>query len=66
LRLGYDALGATGPGKDCAALCQASLFLPFIFQFIFQAATAPSPERITEVVGSATRLFLAGYQAKKD
>jgi AcrR family transcriptional regulator len=43
-------------------MCKGSLFLPFIFQ----AAPAPSPERITAVVGSATRLFLAGYQAKKD
>lgn len=41
-------------------MCKGSLFLPFIFQ----AAPAPSPERITEVVGSATRLFLAGYQRK--
>jgi AcrR family transcriptional regulator len=42
-------------------MCQASLFMPFIFQ----AAPAPSAERIAEVVGSATRMFLAGYQAKK-
>jgi AcrR family transcriptional regulator len=41
-------------------MCQASLFMPFIFQ----AAPAPSAERIAEVVGSATRIFLAGYQAK--
>ncbi|HEY2210879.1 MAG TPA: TetR/AcrR family transcriptional regulator [Bradyrhizobium sp.] len=41
-------------------MCQASLFLPFIFQ----AAPAPSAERIAQVVGSATRMFLAGYQAK--
>jgi AcrR family transcriptional regulator len=39
--------------------CQASLFLPFIFQ----AAPAPSPERISEVVDSATRMFLAAYRA---
>ena len=43
-------------------MCQASLFLPFIFQ----AAPAPSPEHIAEVIGSATRIFLAGYRAKKD
>jgi len=43
-------------------MCQASLFLPFIFQ----AAPAPSPEHIAQVVGSATRMFLAGYRAKKD
>jgi AcrR family transcriptional regulator len=42
-------------------MCQASLFMPFIFQ----AAPAPSAERIAEVVGSATRIFLAGYQATK-
>jgi AcrR family transcriptional regulator len=35
-------------------------FMPFIFQ----AAPAPSPERIAQVVKSATRIFLAGYQAK--
>jgi len=40
-------------------MCQASLFLPFIFQ----AAPAPSPERISEVIGSATRMFLAAYRA---
>jgi AcrR family transcriptional regulator len=40
--------------------CQASLFLPFIFQ----AAPAPSAERIAEVVGSATKMFLATYQAR--
>lgn len=41
-------------------MCQASLFLPFIFQ----AAPPPSTERIAQVVGSATRMFLAAYQAK--
>ena len=41
-------------------MCQALLFMPFIFQ----AAPAPSAQRITEVVESATRIFLAGYQAK--
>jgi AcrR family transcriptional regulator len=41
-------------------LCQASLFMPFVFQ----AAPAPSAERITEVVESATRMFLAAYQKK--
>jgi AcrR family transcriptional regulator len=41
-------------------MCQASLFLPFIFQ----AAPAPSAERIAQVVESATRMFLAGYQAR--
>ena len=39
-------------------MCQASLFMPFLFQ----AAPAPSAERIAQVVGSATRIFLAGYQ----
>jgi AcrR family transcriptional regulator len=41
-------------------MCQASLFLPFIFQ----AAPAPSSERIAQVVGNAVRIFLAGYQEK--
>ena len=41
-------------------MCQASLFL----RFIFQAAPPPSSERIAEVVKSATRMFLAAYQAK--
>ena len=43
-------------------MCQASLFMPFLFQ----AAPAPTPERIEHVVDSATRMFLAGYQAKRD
>jgi AcrR family transcriptional regulator len=42
-------------------MCKGSLFLPFIFQ----AAPAPSSERIAEVIGSATRMFMAAYQAKK-
>ena len=41
-------------------MCQASLFMPFIFQ----AAPAPSAERIAQVVDSATRMFLAAYRAK--
>ena len=41
-------------------MCQASLFLPFVFQ----AAPAPSSERIDAVVESATRMFLANYRAK--
>ncbi|TYO63463.1 TetR/AcrR family transcriptional regulator [Bradyrhizobium hipponense] len=41
-------------------LCKASLFLPFVFQ----AAPAPSEERIAEVIDSATRMFLAAYRAK--
>ena len=41
-------------------MCQASLFLPWVFQ----AAPAPSPERIAEVVESATEMFLAMYRAK--
>jgi AcrR family transcriptional regulator len=41
-------------------MCQASLFLPFIFQ----AAPPPSTERIAQVVESATRMFLAAYQVK--
>jgi AcrR family transcriptional regulator len=42
-------------------MCQASLFLPFIFQ----AAPPPSAERIAEVVESATQMFLATYQKKR-
>jgi len=41
-------------------MCQASLFL----RFIFQASPSPSAERIAEVVESATRMFLAAYQVK--
>jgi AcrR family transcriptional regulator len=41
-------------------MCQASLFLPWIFQ----AAPAPSPERIAEVIDSAVRMFLAAYGKK--
>jgi AcrR family transcriptional regulator len=41
-------------------MCQASLFLPFVFQ----AAPPPSTERMTQVVESARRMFLAAYQAK--
>jgi AcrR family transcriptional regulator len=41
-------------------MCQASLFMPFIFQ----AAPAPSAERIAQVVASATRMFLAGYRTR--
>jgi AcrR family transcriptional regulator len=40
--------------------CQASLFLPFIFQ----AAPPPSADRIAQVVESATQMFLAAYRAK--
>jgi hypothetical protein len=41
-------------------MCQASLFLPFIFQ----AAPAPSEEKITRVIESATRMFLSAYGKK--
>ena len=41
-------------------LCQASLFLPQLFQI----APPPSVERMTEVVESATQMFLAAYAAK--
>jgi AcrR family transcriptional regulator len=43
-------------------MCQASLFLPFIFQ----AAPAPSSEQIAKVVGSATRMFLAAYRVRDE
>ncbi len=39
--------------------CQASLFMPFVFQ----AAPAPSAEEMRRVVASATALFLARYRA---
>ena len=42
-------------------MCQASLFL----RFIFQAAPPPSAERIAQVVESATRMFLAAYPVKQ-
>lgn len=42
-------------------MCQADLFLPFIFQ----AAPAPLPARINEVAESAVRMFLAAYQTGK-
>ena len=64
-RVGSDDLAI----EDCEPaatqfmqLCQASLFMPFVFQ----AAPAPSAERIAEVVESATRMFLAAYQKKRD
>jgi AcrR family transcriptional regulator len=38
-------------------MCQASLFLPFIFQ----AAPPPPPARIAVVIDSAVRMFLAAY-----
>ncbi|MGY4231294.1 AcrR family transcriptional regulator [Bradyrhizobium sp. USDA 4449] len=41
-------------------LCKASLFLPFVFQ----AAPPPSEQRMTEVIESATRMFLGAYKAK--
>ncbi len=41
-------------------MCQATLFLPFVFQ----AEPAPSAERIARVVDSAVRLFLQAYRAK--
>jgi AcrR family transcriptional regulator len=41
-------------------MCQASLFLPFVFQ----AAPPPSAERMAQVVDSARRMFLAAYQTR--
>ncbi len=41
--------------------CQATLFLPFIFQ----TSEPPSPARIAGVVDSATAMFLAAYRAPK-
>ena len=48
------------PPSQFLQMCQATLFLPFIFQ----AAPAPSAERIARVVDSATRMFLQTYRAK--
>ena len=42
-------------------MCQASLFLPFVFQ----AAPPPSAERMAQVVESARRMFLAAYQTRR-
>ncbi len=39
-------------------MCQASLFLPFIFQ----AAPPPPPARVAVVIESAVRMFLAAYR----
>jgi AcrR family transcriptional regulator len=41
-------------------MCQAGLFLPFVFQ----AAPPPSPTRIDEVTESAVRMFLSAYRAR--
>lgn len=41
-------------------MCQATLFLPFVFQ----ATSAPSAARIDQVVDSAVRMFLAAYWTK--
>ncbi|UFZ03924.1 TetR/AcrR family transcriptional regulator [Bradyrhizobium ontarionense] len=41
-------------------MCQATLFLPFIFQ----AEPAPSHDRVHEVIGSAVGMFLAHYGVK--
>jgi AcrR family transcriptional regulator len=56
LEIGDCQLAAT----QFMQMCQASLFMPFLFQ----AAPAPSAERIAQVVESATRMFLAGYRTK--
>jgi hypothetical protein len=53
--------------EDCqlaAAQFMQMCQVPFM-PFIFQAAPAPSAERIAEVVDSATKMFLAGYRAKQ-
>src|SRR6202163_2248473 len=58
------------PGDLEIGDCQlaAAQFMPMcqvpFMPFIFQAAPAPSAERTTEVVESATKMFLAGYRAK--
>ena len=40
--------------------CQATLFKPVLFNF----APAPSPERVTHVIGIAVRAFMGAYRAK--
>jgi len=64
-----DARGAVGDlriddsklaASQFMMACQATLFLPFVFQ----ASPAPSTERIAHVVESATQMFLAAYQVK--
>ena len=42
-------------------MCQATLFLPFIFQ----GAPAPSTHEVQRVVASAVRMFLAAYATKR-
>ena len=54
---------AIDDGQLAAAQFMHMCQVPFM-PFIFQAAPAPSAERITVVVESATRMFLAGYRAK--
>ena len=41
-------------------MCQATLFLPFIFQ----GAPSPATEQVQRVVASAVRMFLASYGVK--
>ncbi len=71
-RLAEYLAAHVGPGDlaidDCQLaasqfmqVCQASLFLPFVFQ----AAPAPSAERSAAVVESATRMFMAAYRAQQ-
>ncbi|MCA6114514.1 TetR/AcrR family transcriptional regulator [Bradyrhizobium sp. WSM 1738] len=62
-RIGPDNLAiddCTLAAAQFMQMCQATLFLPFVFQ----AEPAPSAERIARVVDSATRIFLTTYRAK--
>jgi len=62
-RIGPDHLAiddCTLAAAQFMQMCQATLFLPFVFQ----AEPAPSAERIARVVDSATRILLATYRAK--
>ena len=62
-RIGPDDLAiddCTLAAAQFMQMCQATLFLPFVFQ----AEPAPSAERIARVVDSATRILLATYRAK--
>lgn len=62
-RIGSDDLAiddCTLAAAQFMQMCQATLFLPFVFQ----AEPAPPADRIARVVDSATRVFLATYRAR--
>jgi len=55
---GLRARGVANSWKSARRRCSC--------RFVFQAAPAPSAERIDEAVESAVRMFLAAYRAKAD